>query len=261
MKLSEAELGRYRYMAEAAAVTEHELWEAAGVAAGAAVADLGCGPGAMSVVLARLVGPGGRVVAVDGDPSAVEAAREGVAAAGLGNVTVAQGDAADTGIEPGSVDVVMIRHVLAHNGGREEAIVAHAARLVRPGGAVYVVDVDLSATRVRPSDPDVEELSERYLAWHAGRGNDPSVGLRLADLLTGAGLDVVDYQGRYQIVAVPVGMRPPAWAARDFLMADGLATPAEVERWSAALERVDAEPRRPTLFAPLFLALGRRPPG
>src|SRR5947208_13898548 len=64
LKLSEAELTRYHHMAEAAARLERDLWAASGIVEGAVVADVGCGPGAVSVVLAGLVGPSGRVLAV-----------------------------------------------------------------------------------------------------------------------------------------------------------------------------------------------------
>lgn len=238
---------------------ERDLWAAAGVVEGAVVADVGCGPGAMSVVLAGLVGPSGRVIAVDADADAVEAARAAAGRAGAGNVTVAIGDAAATGIEPASVDVVMIRHVLAHNGGREESIVCHAATLLRPGGCVYLADIDASGIRMRPSDPDVEDLGRRYMEWHAQRGNDLSVGLRLDDLLAACGLDVVDFQGRYQIFTMPPGVRPPGWAARDAMVEAGLAGASDLERWAAAFERIDTWVPPPTVFASLFFGAGRRP--
>jgi len=259
LQLSEAELARYQFMAEAAARMERDLWTASGVVEGAAVADVGCGPGAVSVVLARLVGPAGRVLAVDRDPKAVQAARVAAARAGADNVSVSVGEAHDTGIAPAGVDVVMIRHVLAHNGGLEEEVVAHAANLVRPGGFVYLADIEAAGLRMRPSDPDVEDLNDRYQEWHSQRGNDLSVGLRLGELLTTAGLETVDHQGRYQIVVVAPGMRSPSWAARDALMAAGLATPDDVDRWSSAFDRIDRADSRPTMFVPLFLAFGRRP--
>lgn len=259
LQLSEAELGRYQFMAETAARMEGSVWAAAGVVEGATVADIGCGPGAISAVLARQVGPSGRVVAVDKEPTAVEAARAAAARAGVENVSFEVGEAHDSGIAPASVDVVMIRHVLAHNGGLEEAVVAHATSLVRPGGAVYLVDVDVTGLRLRPSDPDIDDLTARYEEWHEQRGNDLSVGLRLGELLTAAGLELVDYQGRYQIIAPPPGMRPPSWAGRDALLAAGLATDADIERWSAAFERMDRSEARPTMFMPLFFAYGRRP--
>lgn len=259
LRLSDEERARYRFMAETAVQTEGDRWAAAGIVGGATVADVGCGPGAVSVVLAGLVGESGRVLAVDGDPEAVAAARETAALAGAANVTVTGGDAAATGLAPASVDAVMIRHVLAHNGGREQAIVCHAASLVRPAGSVFLVDIDDGGLHVRPEDPDVVDLHDAYRRWHADKGNDLAVGLRLAELLTGAGLDVTHFEGRYQIVGFPPGMRPPGWAARDALVAAGLATPDDVARWAAAFERIDRQEQRPTLFAPIFLATGRRP--
>ncbi|MCU1655621.1 MAG: Methyltransferase type 11, partial [Pseudonocardiales bacterium] len=132
--LSEAELQRYRMMAEAARADEADLWQLAGIRPSARVADVGTGPGAMLTALAGAVGDGGSVAAVDADPDAVAAASALVGAAGLGNVTVRAGQADATGLEPASFDAVMVRHVLAHNGGREQAIVDHLAQLLRPGG-------------------------------------------------------------------------------------------------------------------------------
>lgn len=259
LKLSEAELGRYQLMARTAAGTEGDMWKAAGIVEGAVVADVGCGPGAVSVILGELVGPTGRVFAVDRDAQAVEAARAAVARAGLTNVRVGTGDAHDTGLAPGTADVVMIRHVLAHNGGREEAIVAHAAELVRPGGSVYLVDVEARGVRSRPFDPDLEDLSDRYIRWHDGQGNDLSVGLRLDQLLVAAGLEVVDFQGRYHVVTVPPGVRSPSWAGREALRSAGLATDDDLERWNQAFERLDRADPRPLVFTPFFSAWGRRP--
>ncbi len=68
-------------MAESAARMERELWAASGIVQGAVVADAGCGPGAVSVVLAGPVDPGGRVLAVDRDIETVETARAVIARA------------------------------------------------------------------------------------------------------------------------------------------------------------------------------------
>ena len=119
LELDEGEVGRYRMMAEQAWAAEADLWALAGIGPGARVADVGCGPGAMLPALSDAVGPAGRVEAVDADPQAVAAARALVAAAGLANVSVAEARADHTGLEAGSLDAVMLRHVLAHNGGAE----------------------------------------------------------------------------------------------------------------------------------------------
>lgn len=203
LKLSDVELSRYEWMAARALEYERDSWTAAGVIEGAVVADIGCGPGAVSIALARQVGPTGRVLAFDRTPEVVDTARAVTERAGVANVAVEMADADATGVEPGTVDVAMIRHVLAHNGGREEAIVAHAATLVRPGGCVYLIDVDGSGVRSRPSDPDLDDMNDRYWQWHAQQGNDASVGLRLPELLDGAGLDAFEFNGRYDIHPAP----------------------------------------------------------
>jgi ubiquinone/menaquinone biosynthesis C-methylase UbiE len=261
LTLSDAEVARYRFMAQGAARDEREQWTAAGVVEGAGVADVGCGPGAVSSVLATIVGPSGRVLAVDRDPQALALARRVAAEAGVSNVVFSEGTATATGLAPDSVDVVMLRHVLAHNGGREQDIVDHLATLVRPGGSVYLVDIEATALRVYPPDVTsvVAELDERYKQFHASLGNDLSVGLRLGELLERAGLEQVDHRGRYQIIRPAPGMRPPAWAARDQMLAAGLIDEADISRWHAEFERLDRAELTFTMFFPTFTATGRKP--
>lgn len=259
LAVSDVEIARYRMMAQRAVESESDRWAFAGVVAGTKVADVGCGPAAISVELARRVGRGGHVVAVERDESAIAAAREVIRQSGVDNVDLRDGDAAATGISRSSVDVVMMRHVLAHNGGREQAIVDHLVTLVRPGGTVYLADVDVTAIRMLDSDPDLEDLTLKYASFHRTRGNDPSIGLRLGKLLDAAGLKVVSFEGLCTPTTVPPGMRPPVWAARDAMLAEGAACTTDLERWEAAFARLDAAKIRPTLFVPLFLAIGQRP--
>jgi SAM-dependent methyltransferase len=258
LRLSEVELGRYRMMAEAARLAEADLWTGAGIRPGARVADVGCGPGAALAVMAREVGPDGHVSGVDGDPEAVSHAQAAVDAQGLDNADVRVGAADATGLEPGTFDVAVMRHVLAHNGGAEQRIVEHLAALVRPGGAVYLVDVDLTALRIRPTGPVLEELAATYVEFHRRLGNDPQVGVTLAELITAAGLDVETYRGWYTIMEAPPGVRPPSWAARDAMVENGVATAADVARWGAVLDELDTAVPRPRIFAPTFVAVGRR---
>jgi SAM-dependent methyltransferase len=259
LELDQTEVERYRTMAEAARQAEADLWQPAGIVAGARVADVGCGPGAMLPALAAAVGPHGRVTAVDADPEAVTAATALVAAAGLGNVAVQQGRAEETGLAAGSLEVVMLRHVLAHNGGAEDAIVTHLATLLRPGGCLYLVDADGTAIRVIPEaeHPDLVDLQDRYLAFRTARGDDNAAGLRLAERLITAGLELVEFRGRYVIREVSPRLRSPAWAAREAMVTAGMATAEDLRRWDRAFEATAR--RSPTFFAPMFTAIGRRP--
>ena len=71
----------------------------------ARVADLGCGTGTLSLLLAE---QGHRVDAVDFSPEMVARARAKVGAV----ASVVQGDASDPPLERGAYDVVLSRHVL-----------------------------------------------------------------------------------------------------------------------------------------------------
>ena len=255
LQLSEPEVARYRMMAASAADHEAAEWSAAGVRSGARIADVGCGPGAVLRLLAERAGPAGEAVGIDADPAAVAIAEQQTADLPQARVQVGQADA--TGLPPGAFDVVMCRHVLAHNGGREAAIVGHLASLTAPGGCVYLVDVDATALRLTSAGPELDDLHERYAEFHRARGDDLSVGLRLGDLLGEAGLTVERYACRAPVVRVPPGMRPPSWAAREEMVAQGFATEADVERWAEGFARLDAAEPRPWLFPASFVAIGR----
>jgi SAM-dependent methyltransferase len=260
LALSDDELARYRMMAERAQDSEAELWTKAGIVSGATLADVGCGPAMMSVLLAELVGDEGRVIGVERDDKALALAAEVVARSRCANVELRQGTATDTGLEPSSVDVVVMRHVLAHNGGHEADIVSHLAELVRPGGHVYLVDVDLTAIRFRNLQPELADIVQTYADFHAQLGNDPMIGLQLGPLIEGAGLELVDFVGRINMNEAGRGIRPPAWAARQAMLDSGIVDAADIERWGAALDRIDELPdgERPTIYFPSYVAIGRR---
>src|SRR6184192_495785 len=66
--------------------TEHFLQDA-GIVSGMRVLDIGCGMGDVTMLVAQLVGPAGRVVSIDLDQASVETAQNRALAAGLDNAT------------------------------------------------------------------------------------------------------------------------------------------------------------------------------
>jgi SAM-dependent methyltransferase len=257
LALSDQERLRYRMMASSAAENEAAEWKRAGIVEGARVADVGCGPGAVLRLLAERVGATGTAVGVDASETAISCAREEIRDLPHAHARVAS--ATETGLDPAACDVVMCRHVLAHNGGREGAIVAHLASLAAPGDCVYLADVDATALRITGDARDLADLTDRYRRFQAARGNDLSVGLRLGDLLTEAGLTVERFACRAPVIRLLPGMRPPSWAARTEMVAEGFATETDVSRWEEAFARRDAEQQQPWLFPATFVAIGRRP--
>ena len=105
------------------------------------VLDSGTGTGALALALAPLVR---EVVAVDLVPELLAEGRR--RAAGLPNVTFAEGDAARLDFGPGSFDLAGTLRTL-HHVPRPELVVAELARVTRLGGQVLIVD------QIAPVDP------------------------------------------------------------------------------------------------------------
>jgi ArsR family transcriptional regulator len=112
------------------------LWAVLGlIDPGLTVGDLGCGTGQLTETVAPYVK---RVIAVDGSPDMLDAARSRVVAAR--NVDLRQGDLENLPIEAGELDAAMLSLVLHYSPAPPKAL-AEVARVVRPGGRVLVVDM------------------------------------------------------------------------------------------------------------------------
>src|SRR5581483_8252621 len=81
------------------------------LSAGMRLLDVGCGPGTLTVDLARLVAPG-EAVGVDVSADVIDEAAAYATEAGVGNVRFVAGDFRQVGLEPASFDVVHAHQVL-----------------------------------------------------------------------------------------------------------------------------------------------------
>jgi ArsR family transcriptional regulator len=99
------------------------------------VADLGCGTGQSIATLAPWVA---RVEAIDREPAMLDAARRRLA--DHPNVHFHQADMASLPLEPHSIDLVLISLVL-HHVEQPVDIVAEAARILRTGGRLLIIDM------------------------------------------------------------------------------------------------------------------------
>jgi SAM-dependent methyltransferase len=79
---------------------------------GEAIADVGCGRGDWTLVLAHALGPTGSVYAVDIDPDAIATVKERVAKEGLENVTARQSVPDDPMLPADSLDAVFLNDVI-----------------------------------------------------------------------------------------------------------------------------------------------------
>jgi ubiquinone/menaquinone biosynthesis C-methylase UbiE len=104
---------------------------------GMSVADVGAGTGYFALPIARAVVPGGQVFAVDVQPEMLARLRERLEP-GL-PIALVEGEATRTTLHAASVDLVFLANVW-HEIDDREAALAEAARILRPGGRVAILD-------------------------------------------------------------------------------------------------------------------------
>jgi ArsR family transcriptional regulator len=100
-----------------------------------AVGDLGCGSGRLAATIAPYARS---VVAVDSSPEMLEVARARLAS--FDNVQIVQGRIEELPLEPASLDLALVVHLL-HHVADPSAALAEVARVLRPGGRLVVADV------------------------------------------------------------------------------------------------------------------------
>ena len=101
----------------------------------AVVADLGCGTGQVAEALAPFVG---QVIGVDGSPSMLKAAKKRLQK--HANVDLRAGTLEALPVNDGALDAAMLFLVLHHVGDPARCL-AEAARALRPGGRLVIVDM------------------------------------------------------------------------------------------------------------------------
>lgn len=107
---------------------------------GMTVLDAGCGPGRLTVPLARSVGPAGRVLALDIQPGMLARAKARTEAAGHTNVEFAAAALGDRKLPANHFDRVLLVTVLGEIPDRAAAV-AELCDALKPGGLLAIVEV------------------------------------------------------------------------------------------------------------------------
>ncbi|MDH6123202.1 methyltransferase domain-containing protein [Kitasatospora sp. GP82] len=217
---------------------------------GQVLLDVGCGPGTITADLAELVGPSGRVVAVDASAEVLEQAAAHVAGRGLSNVVFESADVHQLHYVDGEFDVVHAHQVLQHVADPVAAL-CEMRRVTAPGGVVAARDSDYAAMTWYPEVPELAEWLALYRRIARANGGEPDAGRRLLSWARAAGLEDVRATSATWTYATPEqrafwgGM----WADRavrstfaETAVAKGYATLADLERISAGWRAWGAEP-------------------
>jgi SAM-dependent methyltransferase len=257
-----AELARLEAQAAFLRGPTRILLEAAGLAPGMRVLDLGTGLGHVATAVAELVGPHGAVVGLDRDPRMLEVARSRTAH--LPHVRFVEADVTRwRDAEP--FDAVVGRLILFHLAD-PVAVVRHHLDSVRPGGRAVFLDYDIGGMHTEPENPLVERMAALVMAAFRAAGADPVIGSRLRTVLAEAGVENVTGLGIAQYLPsddpVPPGLLSAVVRSLlPVMTAHGLATEDEID--IASLPARLAESMRATgsvVVPPLLVgAWGRRP--
>jgi ubiquinone/menaquinone biosynthesis C-methylase UbiE len=106
---------------------------------GLAVLDAGCGPGLLTVPIARAVGPQGSVLALDVQAAMIRRARQAVARAGLANVAFLEAGLGEGRLPAQSFDRALLVTVLGEIPDRRGALREIYSSL-KPGGLLSVTE-------------------------------------------------------------------------------------------------------------------------
>jgi len=165
-------------------------WNRCGIQPGSVVLDVGSGPGYTAFDLVPLVGPTGRVIAVDESERFIEFIQDRSRTLDVTTIDARVEDVQEMDIAAASVDVAFARWVLCFV-PRPDAVVARVARALKPGGVFAVQDyIDWQALSLSPkSDAFLRVMPAIGKSWRAP-GGDPEVGKRLPAMMAAAGLRI-----------------------------------------------------------------------
>jgi len=221
--------------------------------------DVGCGGGHVTLLMASMVGPEGKVTGTDADEQIIALAQEGADTAKLDNVEFRQGDACTCQWHE-EYDLAYARFLLSHLSEPERCLAA-MVRACRPRGAIVVEDIDFSGSFCYPHCAAYERYVEVYQKVVQRRGGDANIGPKLPALLRKAGAEGVQVnvvqpthvQGEGKLMASITMER-----ISGSVVSEGLATEEEVEQIINGLNAAAADSKTVMSLPRIFQVWGRR---
>ena len=211
---------------------------------GLRVLDFGCGPGTISVGLARAVDPG-EVHGVDMEESQIELARAAAEAGGHKNAKFHVGDVTSLPFGDNSFDVAHCHAVLMHVPDTSGAL-AEVKRVLKPGGIIASRETVVASCFAEPTTDTLRSGWTVFGNLIAANGGHPQMGRELKNYLVEAGFIDVQASASFDVFSTPDDVAflhgfiidwffsPAVIAAAT---AYGLATHEQFEEWRAALEQ------------------------
>lgn len=179
-----------------------DAWQRAGFSVGQTILDVGCGPGYATIDLAEIVGPTGKVIAIERSRRFLEALQGMEKDRGLINIEVLEHDLDELGILPGSLvgDGAWCRWVLCFV-KRPRDVLAKVASALRPGAKLVLHEYfDYSTWRLAPRCPELEEFVAAVMQSWRSQGGEPDIALSIPRWLGELGLEIQSIQPIVEVV-------------------------------------------------------------
>jgi arsenite methyltransferase len=157
---------------------------------GETVLDLGSGAGADVLISARRVGPAGAAIGLDMTDEMLDLARANAREAGIENAEFIKGYIEDIPLPDASVDVV-ISNCVINLAADKRAVLAEAARVLRPGGRFAISDVI--------ADPDMDDATRADMRQWTGCVAGALTETDFRDALTAAGLVDIEIRPSHRV--------------------------------------------------------------
>jgi cyclopropane fatty-acyl-phospholipid synthase-like methyltransferase len=134
------------------------------------VADIGAGPGVLSLPIAKAVAPGGKVFAVEIDQAFLDHISQKTKEQGISNVRPVLGAPVDPKLPERDVDVALFHDVLHHIEDRAGYLKA-TVQYLKPTGRVAIVELPPNGSH--KDDPALVVTQSQVNAWMDAAGFKP----------------------------------------------------------------------------------------
>jgi SAM-dependent methyltransferase len=148
---------------------------------GMSVLDCGCGPGAVSVALAKWIAPG-QLIGVDLAEEHLELARQRAKQSAVHNARFQIGNAYALPFDDASFDVIYCNAVLEYL-GRPQQVLRELRRVLKPGGLLAMRSVDLAGGIAWPNMALHEFRQSLIASVMQEAGGDANLGRKLPALM------------------------------------------------------------------------------
>jgi 2-polyprenyl-3-methyl-5-hydroxy-6-metoxy-1,4-benzoquinol methylase len=214
---------------------------------GLRVLDFGCGPGTISVGLARAVEPG-EVHGIDMEASQIDLARSAAEAGGHRNAIFHVGDVTNLPFDDDSFDIAHCHTVLTHVPNTSAAL-GEVKRVLKPGGIISSREIIIASSFAEPTLDTLRSGWTVFANLIAANGGHPQMGRDLKKTFIDAGFTNVQAAASFDVFSTPEDVAFFHAFTRDWFLSPaviaaattyGLATHEQFDGWRESLDQWQA---------------------